>query len=195
MARPTFRRFWVRIRPDGSALPQFDPRTGKYCGYEDYKGPVTQILFYPVTPHLAELIRGQGDMAEASSLPALIFDVPPGASSHLHRVGTLRLNPWHICGFCEAEFEVTKEVCPRCLAKNQWYCGTCDSLIEQPLLDQENNQIRCPVCETNGEPRGLRQIHCVGDFCTEQLFTHYVLLIDGKKHIILDYKRVQQIAF
>ncbi len=222
-AQPTFRRFWIRILPDGSALPQFHPRTGKYCGYEEYLKPVAQILFFPVTPRLAELIGSQGDMAEASNLKPLAFDVLPGAELQFHRVGTVRLEPKRICGFCEAEFDISLNVCPRCLAKNQWYCGKCDELKKTPIVDFElqnpegerrsvrippalwdyapdvvrqitgNWRIRatherCPDCEAT-DPRGVRQIRCVGDFCEEKLYTHYVLTIDGQKHIIMDYKQ------
>jgi hypothetical protein len=227
MAQPTFRRFWIRIRPDGSALPQFDPRTGKYCGFEKYPGAVAQILFFPITPRLAELIKTHGDVAEASNLRPLTFDILPGSttSGNLYRVGNLRLEPKRICGFCEAEFDVTLKVCPRCLAKNQWYCGKCDELKENPIVDFELQnkygdkrtirippalwdyapdvvrQIggwgikgaheRCPDCEKT-DPRGVRTIRCVGDFCEEKLFTHYVLTFEGEKHIIMDYRRIDK---
>lgn len=224
-AQPTFRRFWIRILPDGSALPQFDPEIGKYCGYEEYLKPVAQILFFPVTPRLADLIRSQGDMAEASDLKPLAFDVPPGSEMEFHRAATVRLNPKCICGFCEAEFDSSLRECPRCLAKNRWYCGKCDELKETPIVDFELQnsegekrtvrippalwdyapdvvqQIpgkwcikaaheRCPDCEAT-DPRGVKTIRCIGDFCEEKLFTHYVLTIDGQKHIIMDYRRIQ----
>lgn len=221
-AKPPFRRFWIRILPDGSALPQFDPETGKYCGYEEYLQPVAQILFLPITPLLAERIRSHGDMAEASGLKPLAFDILPGSEVRFHRTGTMRLKPMKICGFCEAEFDTSINICPRCLAKNQWYCSKCDELKEVPIVDFELQndkgerrivrippalwgfapdvieQItgrwviratheRCPDCEKT-DPRGVRQIRCVGDFYEEKLFTSYCLEIDGQKHIILDYK-------
>jgi len=188
MARPHFRRFWVRVLPDGRALSQFDPKTGEYCGYEAYPGPVAQILFYAITPRLAELIRANKDVAEASNLPILTFEIAPGERSELYRKGTLMLFPRRICGFCEAEFDADIAICPRCLAKNQWYCGTCDTLVEKPLIDPIKKQIRCPVCE-NTLPRGIRQIQCIGEFCEEKIFTHYVLNIGSERHIILDYTR------
>ncbi len=208
--------------PDGSAISQFDPHTGKYCGYEAYEGPVAQILFYPITPRLAELIRAQGDQAEASNLKPLVFEVPPGERADMHRDGVLRLDPMHICGFCEAEFGPEVSTCPRCLAQNQWYCGKCDALKENPVveLDLQNRiggrrtlripyallgyasdlvrqipgcwgirgaQVRCADCEST-EPRGLRPIRRIGEFCEEKHFTHYVLKIGNERHIILDYK-------
>lgn len=210
--------------PDGSAVSQFDPHTGKYCGYESYDGAVAQILFYPITPRLAELIRAHGDQAEASDPRPLAFDVPPGERADMHREGTLRLDPMHICGFCGAEFGPELGVCPRCLAANQWYCGKCDALKENPLVeldiwdraDQHRSvrvpyallgwasdlirqipgkwaiksaSVRCPDCE-NVEPRGLRPVRCIGDFCEERLCTHYILDIGTERHIILDYKLV-----
>lgn len=222
MSQPPFRRFWIRVLPDGAAIPQFDPQTGKYCGYESHEGPVAQILFYPVTPHLAELIRAQGDRAEASDLRPLVFDIPPRERADMHRNGVLRLDPMHICGFCEAEFGPELGVCPRCLAQNQWYCGKCDALKETPIVELglqnrigkqrrmripyallgyasdlvrqisgnwgiKGAQIRCPDCEAV-EPHGLKPIRCIGDFCEERHFTHYVLEIGAERHIILDYK-------
>lgn len=171
-------------------MPQFDPKTGKYCGFEHYEGQVAQVLFLPVSPRLAELIKANGDKAEPSVLSPLTFDVDPGQHADMHRVGNLRLDPMHVCGFCEVEFPIENEVCPRCLAKNQWYCGKCDALVADPIIDQDNDQIRCPACERT-DPRGLRQIQCVGEFCEERLFTHYVLQIETEKHIILDYKRLK----
>jgi hypothetical protein len=222
MAQPTFRRFWIRVLPDGSAIPQFDPNTGKYCGYEAYQGPVAQILFYPISPRLAELIRAQGSQAEASNLKPLAFDIPPGGTADMHREGALRLDPMHICGFCGTEFGPELGVCPKCLAANQWYCGKCDALKENPIveLDLQNRanetrtmripyaligwasdlvrqlpgrwgikgyHVRCPDCEAV-EPRGLKPVRCLGDFCDERHFTHYVLNIGSEKHIIMDYK-------
>ena len=223
MAQPTFRRFWIRILPDGSAIPQFDPRTGKYCGFETYPGSVAQILFYPVTPRLAELIKKQGDVAQASALRPLAFDILYGSTASMHRVGKLRLEPKRICGYCEAEFDASLRVCPRCLAKNQWYCGKCDALKEIPIIDFELQnkdgdertirippalweyapkivrQIggwgikgireRCPDCEAT-DPRGVRTIRCLGDFCEEKLLTYYALTIGREKHIIMDYRRI-----
>jgi hypothetical protein len=187
MARPTFRRFWVRTLPDGSAKPQFDPRTGQYCGYEKYAGPVAQIHFLPITPRLEQLIHAHKDQAEASGLPRLTFDIPPGVGSDMYRKATLMLFSRRICGFCEAEFDSSVDVCPRCMAKNQWYCGACDAVVEKPIIDHEAKQVRCPTCEGT-LPRGLRQIQCLGDFCEEKLFTHYILAFGKERHIILDYK-------
>jgi hypothetical protein len=134
---PIFRRFWVRIMPDGSAIPQFDPMTGKYCAFEDYPNQVAQIIFLPVSPRLAELMQSQGNKAEASALKMLEFEVPPGASAHMHRVGTYRLQPMMVCGFCELEYDPELDVCPRCLAKNQFYCSKCDSLKPDPIIDTQ----------------------------------------------------------
>jgi len=227
MAQPTFRRFWVRILPDGSAIPQFDPRTGKYCGFETYPGPVAQVLFFATTPRLAELINKQGDVAQVSNLRTLAFEVPPGSVASMHRVGKLRLEPKRICGFCEAEFDAALRVCPRCLAKNQWYCGKCDDLKETPIIDFEleskdgderririppalweyapevvqqigggswrikKTSERCPDCETI-DPRGVRTISCIADFCDEKLYTHYELVIGNERRIIMDYRRIEK---
>jgi hypothetical protein len=188
MARPTFRRFWIKILPDGTADSQFDPFTGRTT--EKYSGPAAQVLFYPITPKLAELIKSNGDQAEASHLKPLVFDIPPGGEYKFHRTGKLRYDLQHICGFCEAEFSSDLDVCPRCLAKNQWYCGACDELKPEPLI--VDGVARCPECEGRGEPRGLKRVQCIGEFYSERLFTNYFLEVSGKKHLILDYKIVRR---
>ncbi len=132
--QPIFRRFWIKVKPDGSALPQFDT-TGKDHGCGEYEGPVAQILFYPVSPKLAELIKSQGDKAEPSRLRPLVFDIPPGEEVKFNRVGALRIDPIKVCGFCGAEFDFEGRECPRCLAKLQWHCEKCDSLKENPIID------------------------------------------------------------
>ena len=225
-AEPPFRRFWVRIKPDGSAIPQFDPKTGNYCAFEDYPNPVAQIIFLPVSPRLAELMQSQGNKAEASTLKTLEFEVPPGATAHMHRVGTYRLQPMMVCGFCELEYDLDIEICPRCMAKNQFYCSKCDSLKPDPIIDTilidsggviriiriapslqkwawkiaeqlpggwtfRDVQARCPDCEAT-DPRGLKVIQCVGQFTKEFLHTHYILEIDSERHIILDYRFLEQ---
>lgn len=135
MAKPCFRRFWVIVRPDGSAEPQFDPITGKSREIGVDLGPVAQILFFPITPVLAEKIRANGDEAEASNFPVLTFMVPPGKPVKFHRLGDVRLDPVQVCGFCKAVFDDSAEECPRCLAKVSYYCGKCDSLKMEPLVD------------------------------------------------------------
>ncbi len=132
-AQPIFRRFWIKVKPDGSALPQFDT-TGKDHGCGEYEGPVAQILFYPVSPKLAGLIQSHGDKAEPSRLRPLAFDIPPGEEVTFHRVGVLRIEPIKVCGFCGAEFDFELRECPRCLARLEWHCDKCDSLKE-PLID------------------------------------------------------------
>lgn len=134
MAQPTFRRQWTKILPDGTAKPQFEgDGTDHQC--EDYTGPVAQILFHPISPDLAEKIKSHGDVAEASNLKPLEFDVPPGAEVKFYRTGMLRLDPVSYCGFCGAVYDYEIDECPRCLALNQWYCGKCDSLQKKPILD------------------------------------------------------------
>lgn len=48
-------------------------------------------------------------------------------------------------------------------------------------------QARCPDCEKTN-PRGLKTVECVANAGIESLYTHYVLIVNGKKTLILDYK-------
>ncbi|OPY54709.1 MAG: hypothetical protein A4E48_00288 [Methanosaeta sp. PtaU1.Bin060] len=208
-------------------MPQFDPFTGKSHECGEYLGPVAQVLFCPISPSLAEKIRKNGDQAEASELPMLSFDLPPGtvldSREKFSRYGRLRQDRMRICGFCNLEFESDRNdaCCPRCLAKIQWYCSKCDALKHNPLvflklrrgddmkivripialldyvgqivrnipggwgLDFKDIEVRCPECEPT-DPRGLRPVKAIGEFMRERIFTHYVLDVDGHRHIILD---------
>lgn len=134
MAKPIFRRFWVKIRPDGTAIPQFDPKDGKSREVGTDLVPLASLIFHPVTPILAERIKSNGDYAEPSDLPILSFDFLPGDKIEFNRVGSLRIDPVKVCGFCGAEFDWDSEECPRCLSRIKWYCPECDELKE-PLID------------------------------------------------------------
>lgn len=214
--------------PDGRALPQFDPFTGKSHECGEYLGPVAQVLFRPISPSLAEKIRKNGDQAEPSELPALSFDLPPGtildSRQKFSRYGRLRQDRMRICSFCNLEFESDRSdaCCPRCLAKIQWYCSECDELKHNPIvllklrrgeddmkiirippallgyvgqivrnipgrwgLDLNGIEVRCPECEPVC-PQGLRPVRVIGEFMRERIFTHYVLDVNGQRHIILD---------
>jgi hypothetical protein len=135
MAQPTFRRLWIKVLPNGSALPQFEPATGKDHGCGEYVGPVAQIHFYPITESLAEKIRARGDKAEASRLPGLSFDILPGSDVEFNRVGALRIDYEKGCNFCGCEFDPSLRQCPRCLAQVEWYCSKCDELKPVPIID------------------------------------------------------------
>lgn len=224
MARPTFRRFWIKILPDGRALPQFDPNTGKSHEAGDYSGPLAQLVFYPVTANLAQKIKSNQDQAEKSNLPVLIFEFDPGDDVKFFRVGTLRKDDVTICGLCGAILDWGTHECPRCLARVQWYCSKCDTLktpiIDTIVISEEGDvksikivpalqskawkiveqlpglwrfkdiQARCPDCEKT-DPRGLKFVECLFQGCAEVLYTHYVLEVNGKKTLILDYKRTR----
>jgi hypothetical protein len=222
MARPLFRRFWIKILPNGSAVSQFDPFTGKSQEIGSYNTPCAQILFYPMSSSLAQKIRSNGDTAEASNLPLLTFDIPPDGTFKFERIGTLRLDLRTICGYCELEYSADLPECPRCLAKDQWLCVACGKLISNPIVSLQLQgaegipkwiqivpalkgfegeiihnlpgkwglktvQVRCPECEKT-IPRGLKLHKCTANCYEEHLYTRYNLIIDGKKHIILDYK-------
>lgn len=221
MAQPTFRRFWAKILPDGRALPQFDPVTGKSHEAGEYAGPLAQLSFYPMTKTLADKIKSAGDLAEPSNLPVISYDFDPGDEVKFCRVGNLRIDSVTVCGFCGAIFDWGVKECPRCLAQIKWYCPRCDSL-KDPLIDTilvnsseewkvikivpalqtwawkiasqlpgdwrfHDIQARCPDCEKT-EPIGLKLVECVSSRGVESLYTHYLLEVNGKKRLILDYK-------
>jgi len=133
MARPTFRRCWTKILPDGSIQPQFGP-DGKDHGCGEYTGPVAQILFNPISQDLSDKIKALGGLSEPSELRQLVFDIPPGSPVEFCRKGSLRLDLIKSCGFCGAKFDLELSECPFCLARVEWYCVDCDKLVDNPII-------------------------------------------------------------
>ena len=185
-SRPVFKRFWIKVLPDGTALPQFDPFTGEEHLWDEYRGLLAQVLFVPMTPGLAQKIRQHGNLSGPSKLPQIAIDIPPGSGMHYERRARVRLDLTKICGFCEAEFDPDTNECPRCLAKNQWYCSTCDDIKPDPILDLKNDQIRCRECEPK-EPHGLNLVHCIGEFYAARHFFTTILTIDGSRRLIINW--------
>ena len=194
--QPLFRRYWIKISPDGQAHPQFNPFTGDAHQCNDYNGPVAQILFYPMKPNLSQRIIAKGDKAEPSELLPLKFDNLPGKEVKFYRTGAVRLLRLHKCGFCGAVLDCEINECPACLAKDQLYCSSCDELKPDPIYDQEKNQFRCPDCEKR-DPHGLKVVRCMNDITDALHFSWYHLDLTNpngnfERHIILDYKLVKE---
>ncbi len=185
-SRPVFKRIWIKVLPDGVALPQFDPFTGEEHLWNEYEGPLAQVLFVPMTQGLAQKMAQHGNLAGPSKLPPIAIDIPPGATVHYERLSKVMLDLTKICGFCEAEFEPEIDECPRCLAKNQWYCSTCDTVKFDPIIDKEKGQVRCRKCEPK-EPHGLNIIHCIGEFYAARHFFTTILKINGSKRFIINW--------
>jgi hypothetical protein len=204
MAQPNFRRYWLKILPDGSGRPEFEPDTGKYHNWRDYTGPVKKVLLVPVTPDLAQKIKSTGDLAEPSSLPILEYDVEPvrelidiwdadnlgtplPSAIYFRRDGRLQYILHYFCSSCRLQFDLDKGslICPRCQAKNEWYCGKCESIVDRPIVFFDGVQ-RCPVCEIKGKPHGCRRIKTIVSFYEERLTYWRILEINGNRHILLD---------
>lgn len=145
----TFRRYWVKILPDGSCLAQFD-QDGNYVLWDD-SIPAKEILFIPFSKSFAALVRSKGDTAFHSNLPVLKFPVVKEVLYHRHV--TIRHEGRLICHYCGAFLEDNAKVCPRCLGTNWYYCDLCDSLkdpkhikVEVELVQVEGGSIRlCKV--------------------------------------------------
>jgi hypothetical protein len=200
-SKPVFRRFWVKVLPDGRAMPQFDPFSGAEHLWHEYDGPLAQVLFLPMTPTLAEKLKQHGNRGGPSKLPQVVIDIPPGSTVHYERRGRAQFDLTKICGFCEAEFDPDLKECPLCLAKNQWYCSVCDTIKFEPLYVRNSTcneecqrsctgcpsaQVRCPECEAK-EPHGLNTIHCLGEFYEGRNFFTTILDVDGTRHLIINY--------
>lgn len=155
--KPLFRRYWVKILPDGSAISQFDP-DGKYTQWHD-NIPAKRIMFLPFSLEFAEKVRSKGDDAEASNLPILVFDVTQKSAAwtgtgalfngchsvhsivpnvtRYHRNVVIRQQMYTVCRFCGATLNSDTTQCPRCLGRNWYYCDKCDSLKARPIVKLE----------------------------------------------------------
>ena len=185
LAQPTFRRFWVKVLPNGLAIPQFEPDTGRERLWREYRGQVNRVLFLPISPTLRDKIQSHGNLAKTADLPALEF--PVRAQVGYYRHNTIRFIPHQICWFCTAEFDLPSEsdlACPCCLARNAWYCDICDSLKEVPLI--VGQEARCPDCQAVRRIRGLLRLECIGEYFEEKHHYVHILDVDGSRHLIID---------
>jgi hypothetical protein len=185
LAQPTFRRFWVKVLPDGLAVPQFEPDTGRERLWKEYQGPVNRVLFLSISEPLAAKIQSHGNLAKTVNLPALEF--PVQARVDYFRHNTIRYIPHQVCGFCTVEFDLPGEsdlICPCCLARNAWYCDICDTLKEVPLI--VGQEARCPDCQAVRRIRGLLRLECIGEYFEEKHHYVHVLDLDGSRHLIID---------
>ena len=145
----TFRRYWIKILPDGSCLAQFD-EDGNYVLWDDSIS-AKAILFVPFSKSFAAKVRSRGDTAFHSNLPVLKFSVEKEVFYHRHV--TIRHQIQRFCHYCGASLEDNANICPRCLGANWYYCDLCDSLknpkdikIEVELIRVEGGPIRtCKV--------------------------------------------------
>ena len=176
--KPLFKRYWKITLSNGAEVSQFD-KDGNYVLWNsDYK-PV-KIEMIPFTKEFSDIVNSKGNCSEVHNLPALSFDVISDVV--YHRECTIRYIPNTTCKFCGTILEEgVKAVCPKCFARNWYYCDRCDKLIDKPL--EIDHKILCPSCD---RPRGLIFVECIAEL-SEQKLTHYhVLDIDNQKHIILD---------
>lgn len=155
--KPLFRRYWVAILPDGSALSQFDLE-GNYIQWSD-DIPATKIMFLPFSLEFAAKVRAKGDLAEASNLQLVEFAVKQKHAAYLtngarffgslpslsiipnitkyHRHVVYRQTNYTTCLFCGANLDDGATSCPRCLGMDWYYCDLCDSLKEMPIVKLE----------------------------------------------------------
>lgn len=175
--KPLFRRYWIKVLPNGRCISQFDPE-GEYILW-DNAIPATKVLLVPFSLEFAAKVREKGSNAEASNLPVLEF--PVFNRVEYHRWCTVRWDVYTVCHFCGAVLTPDAKSCPRCMGRNWFYCDVCDSLKDVP-----KGTLLCPDCP---EPRGLMEVGVIKEETDEQLKHVHVLEIDGHKHLIIDLVR------
>lgn len=88
-------------------------------------------------------------------------------------------NPGRLCPECGEPVEVTYRavVCPKCGARDLWYCDVCNEFKDKQLHFR-NNECRCPECEPI-DKHGLIRHKKIGTRILDELETHYVLGVRG----------------
>ena len=176
--KPLFKRYWRITLESGEQISQFDEH-GNYVLWSDKYKPV-KIEVLPFTKEFSDIVNKAGNNSVVVDLPVLSFDID--SSVVYHRNCTIRYVPNTTCKFCGTILvEGSKAICPKCFARNWYYCDRCDKLIDTPKV--VDKKILCPDCD---EPRGLIYVECVAEIGEQKLQHYHVLDIDNQKHIILD---------
>lgn len=186
MAQPTLKRFWVVDFSDGREIAQFD-ENGKQRNWLDYLDcPVETVRYVPFTTNMVKKLRTNGVLAEAAPLDIFIFEAN-GDKADIFTRNKLRIVSHNFCLSCKNAFdsEEADPECPRCYAKNEWYCVQCKNIDTDPIFC-DSGEVRCSVCEKTPSICGLTKIEYIVEYC-EELHEHFhVLKSGGKQYHIFD---------
>lgn len=175
MAEPTFRRYWIKVA-DGIFYPQFDENGVEY-EWQQVKVKPEAVLFVPFTPELVARVRAKCEIVDLPPIEILVAETVEWC-----RPCKIHLVPHMICGFCGAELpEGIEATCPRCFATHHWYCDVCDEFKDPGWRGQV---AYCPDCDE----RGLMRVDQLGETWEEKHSHYQRLVVDGKTHLIFDYR-------
>lgn len=100
-------------------------------------------------------------------------------------VGKVDLTDYYHCVGCGQDmfWDGTGTLeCPRCGARNEWYCSRCKDLKTDPLF-MEKGEVRCRDCADQGEPHGLMRVKNLELRSFAEYETIYVLGVEGKTEV------------
>lgn len=84
---------WIAEYIDGTALPQFDPETGKENLFKDVDhSKLKHFGWYPFTPELAQKVYGNGILVTPKWVLPFIIELKKGQKLIAHRTNTIKLH-------------------------------------------------------------------------------------------------------
>lgn len=182
--KPVLFQYWLKVQ-DGQEISQFDPETGAERGWLDDPGVPERVYLLPFSPGLAQKVQ------EREQIPAIpdeapVWEVEPnGHEIQVFKRGYYTHYDYYVCSQCHTAFQWFGQgrlKCPECGTHNEWYCDVCDELVENPIFEK-NGEVRCPVCEERGSPRGLLKIEKLIFVESQDLSANQVIQIPGKVEI------------
>lgn len=156
-------RYWIKCWENGRSTPQFKPDTGEEIAWGTQNTGLTGLLFVPFTPGLAAKVQSLGNFAIPSRLSIVDIPVLPSETVKVRRMKALTEGTCYRCNHCQHHFDWHKPtppdpVCPKCGAKNHWYCEDHGEIADPIFFKREEGngrtvtEVRCPACP---DPRGL----------------------------------------
>lgn len=100
-------------------------------------------------------------------------------------VGKIDLTDYYHCVGCGQDmiWDGTGVLeCPRCNARNEWWCSRCKEIKDNPIF-MEKGEVRCQECADQGEPHGLMRVKNLELRSYAEYETIYVLGVKGKTEV------------
>jgi len=131
--------FWIATYNDGTALPQFDPKTYKANKITDIdQSKLVKIGWYPFSFSFAKELNDRDIPVVANPLlPKYEVTIDGNKRYILFTRNFISQEEYHFCTLCKQEFHVgastkfkidgnqTIPICPNCGGSDYWVCSQC----------------------------------------------------------------------
>lgn len=186
---PIYNYFWVAVLEDEKTIvPEFDLETGAENRWLDVKArKISRLLWYPFTEQLADKVTSLTPRICVEGVgPVLEMVIPEGSEPILSRPHAISQYFYYECIYCRTKIywlsenseapegipgmvivpKSEKLHCPHCGVENEWYCDRCKTVIDDPILTNDDPRLRfmfklgearCPDCEGEN-PQGLHRV-------------------------------------